>query len=849
MNILQQTANSSQIIPSIAASDLPVTYTRITTQDIVAKTYQLVNGSINKTPAAQTYRAKATKTKLPFKQFCESLNGADSYTAACYGVTSDNLPDELQIVTKASGKRDPENGVVTRTKLDFSYSVDVPAVVMFDHDFSSYGQSFTPSELIKTLSDIHPQFADAAKCSRGSISSGIHLTNEQPKSGNGFHIYAAAANGWDVPRYLKLMCDYLWLKGHGFIALSASGAMLERCPLDAAVGAAERYDFIGKPVILGEGIEYSQPETVYIDGTFLDTSSLPDLTAAQLEELNRLKINAKEVIKPLAKKKARVWAGAEVQKRVAKGVTEAKAKADVSKLLTGACVNLDNDFVLEFASLGVVSVAEVLADSGKFDGEPLADPVEGVGYGTTTAKFYWNDGKPVINSHAHGGVKYFLPVVEADWQTAYDQNAAEFNKSCALVVVGGKTMVMRRESDDVAEGIGHYSFVAPKQLSLVYANRKIQVAPKRSANIFDAWMHHPDSKSYTGGVIFMPGGRSVPDNYLNLWEGFAVEPLQNDALLERIFHHIYTVICDSNTVMFEYCLNWIAYTFQYPEKQIGSALVVRGLKGAGKSSIFTFLRKMWGRHGLHITNPQHLVGKFNAHLMYGCFIHADEAFFSKDLQHEGVLKALITEQNIMVECKGLDAFQRPNFAKVVMTTNADAAVPASRDERRYCVFDAANTYLGNREYFNALLADCDSKEVQAAFLYAMLNRDVSNWHSGNIPDSIGLRAQRYHSMNSVQKWLVDGLVNGAFHGRGDVWLETLGTSELFDCYNAYCDASKTSEHRRFALAPFSKYLSQLFTKNCHAGGRGKRGFVFGDLVMATLAFEAYEKVNLEELTS
>jgi len=88
-----------------------------------------------------------------------------------------------------------------------------------------------------------------------------------------------------------------------------------------------------------------------------------------------------------------------------------------------------------------------------------------------------------------------------------------------------------------------------------------------------------------------------------------------------------------------------------------------------------------------------------------------------------------------------------------MATNAEFAVPASRDERRYCVFDVSSSHIGNTDYFNTLHEDCKSQEVQAAFLFEMLNTDLTGWHAGDIPDSEGLRAQRYHSMNSVQKWL------------------------------------------------------------------------------------------------
>ncbi len=68
--------------------------------------------------------------------------------------------------------------------------------------------------------------------------------------------------------------------------------------------------------------------------------------------------------------------------------------------------------VLEFADkeLEGCTVADVLADPERFDGRVLADPIEGVSYGRTTAMVLLrrSDGQPWIKSFAHGGMSYTL---------------------------------------------------------------------------------------------------------------------------------------------------------------------------------------------------------------------------------------------------------------------------------------------------------------------------------------------------------------------------------------------------------------------------------------------------------
>jgi hypothetical protein len=368
------------------------------------------------------------------------------------------------------------------------------------------------------------------------------------------------------------------------------------------------------------------------------------------------------------------------------------------------------------------------------------------------------------------------------------------------------------------------------------------------ANELLAWAKHPMARTYTGGVVFHPG-REVPEDCYNTWTGFVVNPLQNDALLERIRYHIKHIVCSDSEALYKYLLNWIAYTMQYPDKPAGAAIVLRGEKGSGKGTLGHFLRAIWGVHGLHISSARFLVGNFNSHLADTCFLFADEAFYSGDKQHEGVLKALITEPTIIVERKGIDAVSQPNYLKIFMSTNADFAVPASKDERRYCVMDVASPRINDRQYFNELHADCASKEVQAAFLYEMLNMDLTGWHSGDIPDSKGLRDQRYHSMDSLRKWVVDALLKGEFVTPSladPPWATELSSESLFNAYIFYCERAKVSEHRRVTQCLMGAYLGKVF-KSVQIGAKRQRGYSFGSLEHTIKCFEDHEKVCLAEL--
>ena len=849
-----------------------VSYTQFKSTESLTKCYRVEDGAIQKQPAATMHKGTGYRVTISFADFPSELAKQTNKVAFGYGLHPASYPDTVNIVVK--GKESEENNCISRSLDYFQYRG--AGIVMIDHDPNPYCSNYTADELLAALISVHSEIAQAARVVRGSVSAGVHLSGESPRTDKGFHLYMPVANTTLLKEYGALLMDRLWLNGHGFIALSANGGLLERTCIDGAVFSPERLDFVGKPIITGADLEYSAPEIIYTEGGMLDISTLAALTPEEVGRVAALKTVAKEAIKPSASSKATEWKKDKISSLVVAGVNQDTASKVIEQILSSGSQDLYSDFILEFTT-GNVTVSEVLANPKLYDRKSLADPVEGAAYGTTTAMFYWNNGKPVINSFAHGECMYFLHNEPTElnltlsnvsetasvWKVALEAHVKKMNRTHASTLVGGKHKIMRVEDSQSAhDGRSLLSLLNHKDMTLLYGNTRIKTGEKEvrgvvvdvTKNKFLAWFEHKKSISFKGGVVFLPA-KQAPVDYYNTWRGFSVEPARNDALLDRIYLHMRDVVCAGHADLYEYLIKWIAYTIQYPDKPAGAALVLRGDKGSGKGTLGHFLKCLWGAHGLHIASAKHLVGNFNGHLNDICFLFADEAFFSGDKQHEGVLKALITEPTLMIERKGIDSVQQPNYLKVFMATNSTFAVPASRDERRYCVFDVTSTYIGDTAYFNALHADCKSKEVQAAFLHTMQSIDLTGWHTGMIPDSIGLREQRYGSMDSVQKWIVDVLLNGRWAGVtgctdddfDEDWVEVLTSETLYKYYVNWCDKINAGEYRRFDQTQVSKYLGKVFESRRDIGGRGRRGYFFGNVCDAKAKFEAYEKIMLNEL--
>ena len=113
----------------------------------------------------------------------------------------------------------------------------------------------------------------------------------------------------------------------------------------------------------------------------------------------------------------------EVVKRTGKSETE--ARRTVERWCEGV---LHPDVVLPFddPDLAGKTVADTLADPDHFEGETLADPLEGVDYGRCKAKvFRRGDGTLWINSFAHGGITYELKLDAAGVRRVMEAAAAK----------------------------------------------------------------------------------------------------------------------------------------------------------------------------------------------------------------------------------------------------------------------------------------------------------------------------------------------------------------------------------------------------------------------------------------
>jgi len=327
-------------------------------------------------------------------------------------------------------------------------------------------------------------------------------------------------------------------------------------------------------------------------------------------------------------------------------------------------------------------------------------------------------------------------------------------------------------------GSGHFA--------LKYSNRLKEVegidprtgeTVKKWVKLADWWLCHLKRTQYEG-VRYMPyDDRDVVNGYRNLWTGFAVLPTKGEKHLS-LLEHVKRNICRNNEEHYNYLIGWSAFAIQNRREKTGVAVVLKSEgEGTGKGTWLTYLGRLYGKHYRHVTQPEHLVGKFNAHLQACSFVFADEAFFAGDRRHESVLKTVITENEIQVEPKGLDLLSVPNFMNVALASNKSFVVPAGPTSRRYFVLDVAEDNMQDSEFFAKIRDDMDKHGGRSHLLHYLLTYDLTGFDVRKVPVTDALKEQRAHSRKGIDSLVETVARNGVLpfaHYKKPSWAVTSG---------------------------------------------------------------------------
>lgn len=199
---------------------------------------------------------------------------------------------------------------------------------------------------------------------------------------------------------------------------------------------------------------------------------------------------------------------------------------------------------------------------------------------------------------------------------------------------------------------------------------------------------------------------------VNQWKGFLVQPSPQRVSRDEInpfYEYVLEVVARGDPDTAHWVFSWCADMIQEPHRKPGTALVLVGVQGAGK----TFLGEqvlgaiIGPSHYAQINNVSRLTDRFNTTIDNKVFVQCDEAVHNYQKDVASRLKSIITDESITIEPKGVNAYRKPNHMHLLFTSNEETAalfIDASPHERRFTVLKVSSARAKDLEYWKQLRA-------------------------------------------------------------------------------------------------------------------------------------------------
>ena len=373
-----------------------------------------------------------------------------------------------------------------------------------------------------------------------------------------------------------------------------------------------------------------------------------------------------------------------------------------------------------------------------------------------------------------------------------------------FVQVAGSACVIRE--DEVQDGIDLYGV---EDLTKEFANQMIPIASENAkgeekvdmVNPVKLWLTHAERRT-ARGLVFLPEGQKV--GYYNLWRGWSCEPEAGD--VTPFLDYVNVVVANGNESHAQWILGWAAQIIQQPMTKIGVALVLKGLKGTGKSKFGELLGGLCPHHHKTISRQEQLVGQFNRHLEDCLLLQAEEAFWAGSKSAEGALKDLVTGHRILIERKGVDSYMAPNFTRLLFTSNEEWVVPATADERRWAVFEVSTKHKQDYDYFEALQNWYD-RGGKRHVLHYLKTFDLSKVNIRQAPKTEALQQQQLKGADCVSRWLYESLVSGEIRDRASGAAVEFGEADVGK--NLIYDSYRGSQQRQWEMKSDTQFWQAL----------------------------------------
>jgi len=184
------------------------------------------------------------------------------------------------------------------------------------------------------------------------------------------------------------------------------------------------------------------------------------------------------------------------------------------------------------------------------------------------------------------------------------------------------------------------------------------------------------------------------------------------------------------------------------------------------------------------------------------------------------LKNMITEPDLTIEKKNIDAGKYKNFVNAIMLTNNEDILDIDDKDRRFCIFESSAEKKGDVEYFTKLYACIKNKKNAGLFIKYLRNEVDASWSpmqfQENRPITAVYRKQQAVNAKNYMKFISHITDDNGINVMNDFkykWKKYSGKETIFIPYKVlFYGYKKMCEYYKYTTYSYDKFFHNITSK-------------------------------------
>ena len=341
----------------------------------------------------------------------------------------------------------------------------------------------------------------------------------------------------------------------------------------------------------------------------------------------------------------------------------------------------------------------------------------------------------------------------------------------------------------------------------------------------NTWLRDPKIRKYEK-IVFKPPPLTTEPNEFNIWVDFKIKnvPLTTTDrdFFKEYCDYAHNLIGDKKVA--DFILARYASRLKNPAIRTYVCVIYSGDEGDGKNKLLEPIYKIMDNYTQMLSSAKQL---YETHSMYEdkkLFILINEAEGVSNFENSDVLKTRITEPNLSVNPKLIQAYNIDNLCDYDMTTNNFNVVKMSDDSnRRFLQIETTSFYRKNTIFFDDFIENIiNNPEALRQIYEGLINMDIAtivpsgNFQKDKPTTAIEFEVKKQNRDKII--WFLEDFIREhqyAVENTNKTQFKKKNL-ELFQDWNKWCEKNKIkSEMNNIS---FGIKLTQLIKKKLNLNG-------------------------------